>query len=221
MLTGLQKTKVKNIYNKTASYYDFYHSVGTYGFDGKGRKIIVDKIIEENDYVLDAGGGTGTTAIMAGLVVGEKGKVVILDISENMLDQARVKINKLGIADRFVLEAGDMYSIPFPDNSFDKVMSTYSTCPLEDPLKAVEEMVRVLKKGGLLGIAHSTDSDNRIAKWISSKIEGIIWRFPRLSLGCRKISLVDGIKKMNVDIIEQTTIGMIPFYFKIIIIEKK
>jgi ubiquinone/menaquinone biosynthesis C-methylase UbiE len=220
MLKGLQKIDLKKIYNKTAYYYDFYHSIGTYGFDGKGRKLIVDKIIEENDYVLDAGGGTGTTGIRAGSVVGEKGKVVILDLSENMLDRAKIKINKLGMAERFDLKVGDMYSIPYPDDTFDKVMSTYSTCPLEDPIEAVKEMVRVLKKGGLLGIAHSTDPENKIAKWISSKIEGFIWRFPRLSLGCRKISLVDGIKKMNVDLIEQTIIGMIPFYFKILIIRK-
>jgi ubiquinone/menaquinone biosynthesis C-methylase UbiE len=220
MLKGIQKTEIRKIYNKTAYYYDLYHSLGTYGFDGKGRNIIVDKIIEKNDYVLDAGGGTGTTGIKAGSVVRENGKVVIMDLSENMLDQAKAKIKKLGMTERFELKIGDMYSIPYPDDTFDKVVSTYSTCPLENPLKAVEEMVRVLKRGGILGIAHSTGSDNRIANWISSKVDRIIWLFPRLSLGCRKISLVDGVRKMNVDLIEQTTIGMIPFYFKILIIRK-
>ena len=87
-------------------------------------------------------------------------------------------------------------------------------------MKAVFEMLRVLKIGGLLGIAHSTDPDNKIAKWISSKIENVIWRFPRLSLGCRNISLIDGIRKMNVDIIEEKIIGFIPIFFKILVIKK-
>ena len=221
MIKALKKLEVRNIYNKTAGYYNIYHRFGTYGLDGKGRNILIDKTIQENDYVLDAGGGTGSTAIKAGIVAGEKGKVVILDMSEKMLEQARDKIEKLGLMERFVLKVGDMYDIPYPDETFDKVLSTYSTCPLEDPLKAVKEMLRVLKKGGLLGIAHSTDADNKIAKWVSSKIEKIIWRFPRLSLGCRNISLVDDIRQMNVEIMENNTIGIIPFFFKILIVQKK
>ena len=190
------------------------------GSDERGRNILIDKTIKENDYVLDAGGGTGITAIKAGYKVGDNGKVVILDLSENMLKQAGEKIDRLNMSDKFELKTGDIYQIPYPDNTFDVVLSTYSTCPLEDPMKAVFEMLRVLKIGGLLGIAHSTDPDNKIAKWISSKIENVIWRFPRLSLGCRNISLIDGIRKMNVDIIEEKIIGFIPIFFKILVIKK-
>jgi ubiquinone/menaquinone biosynthesis C-methylase UbiE len=88
-------------------------------------------------------------------------------------------------------------------------------------MKAVKEMLRVLKKGGLLGITHSTYSNNKIVKWISNIIENIIWKFPRLSLGCRNISLENDIRKLDVDIIEEKTIGIIPFFFKILIIKKK
>ena len=190
------------------------------GSDERGRNILIDKTIKENDYVLDAGGGTGITAIKAGYKVGDNGKVVILDLSENMLKQAGEKIDRMNMSDKFELKTGDIYQIPYPDNTFDVVLSTYSTCPLEDPMKAVFEMLRVLKIGGLLGIAHSTDPDNKIAKWISSKIENVIWRFPRLSLGCRNISLIDGIRKMNVDIIEEKIIGFIPIFFKILVIKK-
>ena len=221
MLIALKKLDVHNIYNKTASYYDIYHHLGTYGFDERGRNALVNKIIRKDDYVLDSGGGTGITAIKAGFSVGKKGKIVILDMSENMLEQAKNKIEKLGMMERFILKVGDMYEIPYPDETFDKVLSTYSTCPLEDPLKAVKEMLRVLKEGGILGIAHSTDPNNKLAVWISGKIEGFIWRFPRLSPGCRKISLVDDIRKMNVEIIEEKIIGLIPFFFKILIIKKK
>jgi ubiquinone/menaquinone biosynthesis C-methylase UbiE len=191
------------------------------GLDEKGRNILINRTIKENDYILDAGGGTGITAIKAGDKVGEKGKVVILELSENMLEQARRKIEKLGITEKFELKVGDMYAIPYPNETFDTVLSTYSTCPLENPMSAVQEMLRVLKKGGFLGIAHSTDSNKKIVKWISSKIENIIWKLPRLSLGCRNISLVNDIRKLDVDIIEEKTIGIIPFFFNILIIKKK
>ena len=113
-----------------------------------------------------------------------------------------------------------MYEIPYEDETFDKVLSTYSTCPLENPMNAVKEMLRVLKSGGFLGIAHSTNSDKKIVKWISDKIEDIIWNFPRLSLGCRNISLVNEIRKMNVDIIEEKIIGILPYFFRILIVRK-
>ena len=103
---------------------------------------------------------------------------------------------------------------------FDVVISTYSTCPLEDPSKAVKEMFRVLKTNGLLGIAHSSQTENIIARKISDWIEMIIWKFPRLSLGCRNINLINDINKMNVKIIENRLIGFIPWYFRLIILEK-
>lgn len=221
MRDALKKDKVRYIYNKTAAYYNIYHNLGTLGSDERGRNILVNRIIKENDFILDAGGGTGLTALKAGRKVGENGKVVILDLSENMLEEARKKIDNLGLTERFELKIGDMYEIPYEDETFDKVLSTYSTCPLENPLNAVKEMLRVLKKGGLLGIAHSTDSDKKIIKWISDKIEDIIWKFPRLSLGCRNISLVNEIQKMNVDIIEDKKIGILPYFFRILIIRKK
>jgi demethylmenaquinone methyltransferase / 2-methoxy-6-polyprenyl-1,4-benzoquinol methylase len=220
MKAGLTKETVRDIYNKTAHYYNLYHNLGTFGSDERGRNILIDKTVNENDYVLDAGGGTGVTAIKAGFKVGSNGKVVILDLSENMLEQARKKINELGMIKRFEIRLGDLYQILYPDETFDTVLSTYSTCPLENPINAVKEMLRVLKKGGLLGIAHSTDSDNKIAKWISNKIDNFIWKFPRLSLGCRNISLVDDIKKLDVQIIDEKIIGIIPFFFKILIIKK-
>jgi demethylmenaquinone methyltransferase / 2-methoxy-6-polyprenyl-1,4-benzoquinol methylase len=220
MKEGLKKDKVRDIYNRTAGYYDTYHNLGTYGLDEKGRNILVNRTVKENDTVLDAGGGTGITAIKAGKIVGENGKIVILDLSEKMLEQARKKIEKLGMTKIFELKTGDMYEIPYPDETFDTVLSSYSTCPLVNPMNAVHEMLRVLKKGGLLGIAHSTNSNNKIAKWISDRIENIIWMFPGLSLGCRNISLDDEIKKLDIEIIEEKTIGIIPIFFKILIIKK-
>ena len=220
MKKGLNKGKIRKIYNKTANYYDMFHNIGTLGSDERGRNLLVNRIVKKNNHVLDAGGGTGTTSIKAGYKVGEKGKIVILDLSENMLKKAKNKITKLNILDKFEFKVGDIYQIPYPQNTFDVVLSTYSTCPLEDPMKAVKEMLRVLKKDGLLGIAHSTDSENKLVKFISDIIEKIIWLFPRLSLGCRNISLSEGIRKLDVEIIEEKTIGIIPFFFKILIVKK-
>jgi ubiquinone/menaquinone biosynthesis C-methylase UbiE len=220
MKAALSYDLIKKVYNKTAGYYDRYHKLGTYGFDERGRKFLVNKIVKPGDYILDAGGGTGSTAIRSIIKMGKSGKAVVLDYSDNMLMKAKGKAENLGIAGQLEICAGDMYEIPFPDNTFDAVLSTYSTCPLADPIQAVREMIRVARKGGLIGIAHSTDANNRIVKRISSWIEFFIWKFPRLSLGCRNIQLIDGIKKLDVEIVEDRIIGFIPFYFRLIIFKK-
>jgi demethylmenaquinone methyltransferase/2-methoxy-6-polyprenyl-1,4-benzoquinol methylase len=206
MRAALSQEKVKSVYDRVHRYYDTLHKVGTFHIDEKGRNYLVKKIVKPGDYILDAGGGTGLTSIKAARKLNGKGSIVILDYSEKMLEIARLKADKLHLNDLITVKAGDMFQIPFPDNTFDAVLSTYSTCPLSNPLDAVIEMVRVLKKGGVLGIAHSSDPDTRLARWLSNQFENIIWKFPGLSLGCRNIQLINGIRKLDVDILDERLI---------------
>lgn len=221
MKQALQHQKVKSIYNHSSGYYDLLHTLGTFRLDEKGRKYLIKKIVQPSDYILDAGGGTGLTALKAAKLFNEKGKIVILDFSENMLKRASEKASGLNLSDKVETRLGDMYQIPFADETFDSVLSTYSTCPLADPMLAVKEMLRVLKKGGRLGIAHSSDPKNKLARWLSSRLEMLIWMFPGLSLGCRNIELMDKIRELDVEVVEDKLIGFVPFYFRIIVLVKK
>ena len=82
-------------------------------------------------------------------------------------------------------------------------------------------MLRVLKVGGTLGISYSTESDNAIARWVSDKIEKVIWRFPSLSLGCRSLDIINDLKKLNVEFVEDKKIGFVPYFFQIVVVRKK
>lgn len=219
-LKALNKDLVKATYDKTAKYYDLFHNLGTFNIDRYGRKYLVRKIVKSGDFILDAGGGTGATSLLAVKTYGEKTKAVVLDFSENMLQQALEKAKEEQVEDRVTIKVGDMYDIPYPDNCFDVVISTYSACPLENPAIAVREMIRVLKINGYLGIAHSSQPDNKILKKVSDFFEKIIWKFPRLSLGCRNIDLLGDIETMNVKIIENKLIGFVPWYFRLLILQK-
>jgi ubiquinone/menaquinone biosynthesis C-methylase UbiE len=221
MKKALEKNHVTRIYDKSYRYYDIMHNLGTFGIDNIGRKYLVDRIVKDGDWILDAGGGTGITGLMALKKAGSRSRAVILDLSDNMLEKAREKAFIDNLEERVSIVIGDMYSIPFPDNCFDVVISTYSTCPLENPAHAVKEMLRVLKVNGFLGIAHSSEPKSKTAKTLSNWIESIIWKFPMLSLGCRNIDISDDLKKMNTEIIEDRIIGFIPWYFRLIILRKK
>ncbi len=219
MLKALDHHTLLKTYRKKAKHYDFYHRTVTIGSDQKGREMIVEKTVKPGDIVLDAGGGTGTSALMAAHVVGNNGKVVLLDLSTYMLDVAKKKAKEASF-DNIEFIEGDMYELPFEDNHFDVVLSSYSTCPLQDPGKATLEMLRVLKPGALLGIAHSTVPDNKLMKWIARKVERLIWLFPALSLGCRAVEVLPALKKTTATIRLNKKIGFPLWPFRILIVQK-
>lgn len=94
--------------------------------------------------VLDAGAGTGerTRVLLNHDTVGH---VVALDGSQRMLALAERKLRD----PRVVFVRGDVTRLPFPDNSFDLVASTWVVETLEAPRAAVREFVRVIKPDGV------------------------------------------------------------------------
>ena len=107
--------------------------------------------------VLDVGCGTGIMSLLA-LQKGAA-KVVCGDISNYMLEVARTKADRQGYgADRIEFRQLDAESLPFEDASFDFVMTGMSLGLFPDAGKAVTEMARVLRPGGLISVgAHGPE----------------------------------------------------------------
>ena len=73
------------------------------------------------------------------------------DLSPGMLGVAQTRARQLGrVVD---LREADAQALPFPDASFDTVVCTFSLCAIPDERRAVSEMTRVLRPGGLLLLA--------------------------------------------------------------------
>jgi ubiquinone/menaquinone biosynthesis C-methylase UbiE len=126
--------------------------------------------------------------------VGSKGKVTLFDLSEGMLTVAQEKASREGLTDRLTFQTGDMVHLPFADDGFDVVLSTYSLCPLYDPKKGALELYRVARPGGRIGVAHSTTPRNPIVRWLGDQVEDIAWRFPWLSMGCRAVNVLPALE---------------------------
>ena len=100
-----------------------------------------------DDRVLDVACGTGVLSRAAMRRVGPGGAVTGLDPNDGMLAVAA----ELEPAVRW--EAGTAESLPFPDASFDAVVSQFGMMFFTDRQKAIAEMLRVLKPGGAFAVA--------------------------------------------------------------------
>jgi ubiquinone/menaquinone biosynthesis C-methylase UbiE len=108
--------------------------------------------IDSVQSVLDLGCGTGFAAREIAARSGFKGRVVGIDISPYLIDQAKTFATDEGCSDRIEFQVGDTRRLEFSDNSFDSVVAHTLVSHLPDPLVVINEMVRVVKPEGLIGI---------------------------------------------------------------------
>jgi demethylmenaquinone methyltransferase/2-methoxy-6-polyprenyl-1,4-benzoquinol methylase len=220
MRQALDTEKLRALYDRVAGRYDVQHALLTARSDQRGRLLLVERAVTSGDEVLDCGAGTGSTGLLAAEKVGPKGKVVLFDASDGMLAMARRKSREAQFANRVEFRVGDMLELPFEDNSFDVVLSTYSMCPVHDPSKAAREAFRVTKPRGRIGVAHSTDPANPLVKWMADRVEDVAWLLPSISLGCRSVAVLPTLERLGCHILFEKRIGVPLWPFLVFVAEK-
>ena len=143
----LPPERVETMFDRIAPVYDLMNRVMTAGLDQRWRRATVAAVVEPGDRVLDAACGTGDLAVIA---ANAGGHVTGLDFSEAMLERARRKAPELDWT------RGDLLALPFEDESFDAATVGFGVRNVADLPGALEELRRVLKPGGRLGILEIT-----------------------------------------------------------------
>ena len=108
--------------------------------------------IHEGEAVLDIGCGAGIDAILAAMMVGPAGTVAGIEMVPEMLARARENLRIMDLANVSFVE-GSAETLPYPDDSFDVVISNGVFNLVIDKAKALKEAFRVLKKHGRLMMA--------------------------------------------------------------------
>ncbi len=106
-------------------------------------------------HVLDAGCGPGSITLGLAAAVAP-GEVVGIDAQPSLVEQARALAVQRSVTNvRF--EVANVYDLPFPDGSFDTAFANTVLQHLREPVRALAELRRVLRPGGIAGIR---DLDN-------------------------------------------------------------
>jgi demethylmenaquinone methyltransferase / 2-methoxy-6-polyprenyl-1,4-benzoquinol methylase len=148
----LSKTdQVAIMFNRIAFRYDLMNHLLSLGIDRRWRNRL-RKILSayHPKKILDLATGTADVAIE--LVKLHPEKIIAVDISNEMLQIAGEKIRKRGLDSLITLMNADSQQLPLPNEEFDAITVAFGVRNFEDLQKGLQEMFRLLKKGGVLAI---------------------------------------------------------------------
>jgi ubiquinone/menaquinone biosynthesis C-methylase UbiE len=103
--------------------------------------------IKEGDTVVDLGSGAGNDVFVARALVGEKGNVIGIDFTPEMIAKAERNKTKLGYKN-VEFRLGEIESIPLKENTANVVVSNCVLNLVPNKEKAFKEMFRIIKSGG-------------------------------------------------------------------------
>jgi ubiquinone/menaquinone biosynthesis C-methylase UbiE len=158
-----RKLELRRLYGETASFYDRrYEEIQRVKY-----AVVLKNLPDGKEHVLDLGCGTG----MFLRELSRRAKFAVgVDASPEMLRVANVRRG------RAALVLADADTLPFPDGSFDAVVSVTLLQNMPDPAATVREVARVLKPGGvaILTVLKRKHSREELEKWVKQAGMGLV-----------------------------------------------
>lgn len=147
-----------HVWQESARYWTKYSDTIHKMFVPLTRALIERAGIGKGQAVLDVAGGAGEPSLTIAEFVGPEGSVTCTDGVAEMVEAARAEAQRRGLTNlQFQQCVAD--SLPFPENSFDVVVSRLGVMFFPDPVAAMREMLRVLSPNGRLAFAVWGKSD--------------------------------------------------------------
>jgi SAM-dependent methyltransferase len=159
---------------------------------GYKRQTFAALKVAPGHHVLDLGCGTGEDVRMLAELVGPTGRVLGVDSSNFMVAEAKRRTAGTGLPAEFL--AASVYDLPLPDGTFDACRADRLFQHLEEPRRALCEMIRVVHSGGRVVVSEPdwetllVDADRVVTRkilnarsdrfrsgWIGRQLAGLFW----------------------------------------------
>jgi ubiquinone/menaquinone biosynthesis C-methylase UbiE len=125
--------------------------------------------LKPGEVVLDLGSGGGIDAFLAARKVGPQGRVIGLDMTEEMINVAHENAKKIGLTN-VEFKLGEMEAIPLSDKSIDVVISNCVINLSPDKDSVFREIFRVLKPKGRIAVSDIV-TQSKLPKFITQNVE--------------------------------------------------
>lgn len=159
-----KSNQIRRMFDAISAKYDIMNRVISLGCDKMWRRSAINKIKGyEHNNILDVATGTGDMAILLYNRL-KPCKVTGCDISQGMLDVAMEKARKESLQQHITFVVGDGTSLPFNDNTFDVVTVSFGIRNFENLQQGLQEINRVLKRGGVISILELSKPPKGIAQ---------------------------------------------------------
>jgi len=164
-ITGRKPVNTREWYDFVGQLADALPGMHMGGMDATQR--LVDMChLDASSRVLDVGCGNGITACLIAKKFGAH--VEGIDISTVMIAKAKERAHRQGLEAKINFRVGDVFDLPFDDQTFDVVLVESVLTPLPgDKKQALAEMVRVTRAGGRIGVNESTVDPSAPADWLA------------------------------------------------------
>jgi ubiquinone/menaquinone biosynthesis C-methylase UbiE len=200
--------------SKASDYTDFsddYSKLAGYNRDadmGLGCGVPTELAhINRGDTVLDLGSGAGNDVFVARALVGDSGKVIGVDMTEDMIAKANTNLEKLGF-DNIEFRLGEIENLPVTDSEVDVVISNCVLNLVPDKKSAFAELFRSLRPGGhfcvsdIVLVGDLPDALKKSAEMYAGCVAGALQKSEYLQLlkdaGFEKIAVKEQ-KTVNLD----------------------
>lgn len=144
MRRATEAVQVRRMFQQISGRYVLMNRIITFGRDAAWRRLLVESArAPAEGRLLDVGSGTGDVLLQA-LRQDPLLRPVALDLTPEMMEVGRGRRG----GDRILWCCGQAASLPFPEGTFDGVVSAYLLRNVGDVRAAVREQIRVVKRGG-------------------------------------------------------------------------
>ena len=165
---GLETHGVAEAYGRWAPVYDLVFG----RVFSRGRKAAIAAAEQVGGRVLEVGVGTGLSLPQ----YRRDTRLTGVDISRPMLEKARERVARLGLANVEELAVMDAEHLAYPDGYFDVVVAQYVVTAVPDPEAALDEFARVVRPGGAIVLTSRIGAEHGLRGFVEKALSPLVNR---------------------------------------------